>query len=242
MSTLTVFASTMSIILHFFHSFQVTPRNEDTTHFLSKTITILILTLYILWLHWRYRSHTDLFDEEYFDEEYLEEYGTHRQRNNNRLLARLPAIVVSIICAPPILICSASLVSGMDGRSDHFQVLMGLFVIPIVLRLGKHTKAVASATKNNADYLIDLSLGFSLHTVLFLGPCLAIAGWIIGQPMILNFGLLETVIYGLTVWVVKFIVASGKSNYLGGSLLLVMYMHSPSKIYGLLKHLANEIP
>lgn len=226
MSNMTVYASTLSIILYLFQATQgIHDRDIDRNAlFLSRTVAILLLILYSLWLFWRHRTHANLFDST--DKYFLGEIDAHGVENNaegnKSMLAPLPAIIISLVCILPIVMCSASLVSSMEGRSDQLQTLMGVLVVPIILRLGKHTKAVTFAVRGNPDYAADLSLGFSLHVVLFLGPCLVIAGWIIGQPMTLRFGLVETVVYGITVWVVGFIVANGKSNYLDGFQLLVM--------------------
>ena len=63
-----------------------------------------------------------------------------------------------------------------------------------------------------------------MQIALFVTPFMVILGWIIGQPMTLNFEGFETVVFFLSVLVVNYLIQDGKSNYLEGCMCLGTYI------------------
>lgn len=70
---------------------------------------------------------------------------------------------------------------------------------------------------------INIAISSSLQIGLFVTPVLVIAGWIFGQPMTLFFENFETVILFASVLIVNYLIQDGVSNWLEGTLLLVLY-------------------
>ena len=62
-------------------------------------------------------------------------------------------------------------------------------------------------------------MGSSIQIALLVTPFLVILGWTIGQPMTLHFETFETVVFFLSVLVVTYVIADGKSNYLEGAMV-----------------------
>jgi Ca2+:H+ antiporter len=62
-----------------------------------------------------------------------------------------------------------------------------------------------------------------MQIALFVAPVLVIAGWIMGQPMDLNFNPFELVAVTVAVLIANSISSDGESNWLEGSLLLATY-------------------
>jgi len=56
-----------------------------------------------------------------------------------------------------------------------------------------------------------------------VAPVLVIMGYIIGQPMDLNFNPFELVAVAVAVWLANSISSDGRSNWLEGMLLLATY-------------------
>nr|WP_199316852.1 hypothetical protein [Chroococcidiopsis sp. [FACHB-1243]] len=54
-------------------------------------------------------------------------------------------------------------------------------------------------------------------------PVLAITGWVLGQPMDLNFNPFELVAVAVSVLIANSISSDGRSNWLEGTLLLAAY-------------------
>ena len=58
-----------------------------------------------------------------------------------------------------------------------------------------------------------------MQIALLVTPFLVVLGWIMGQPMTLHFETFETVVFFLSVLVVSYVIADGKSNYLEGAMV-----------------------
>jgi Ca2+:H+ antiporter len=74
------------------------------------------------------------------------------------------------------------------------------------------------------DLAMGVAIGSSMQIALLVTPFLVILGWIIDQPMTLHFETFETVVFFVSVLVVTYTVADGKSNYLEGAMLLGLYI------------------
>jgi len=74
------------------------------------------------------------------------------------------------------------------------------------------------------DLAMGVAIGSSMQIALLVTPFLVILGWIIGQPMTLHFETFETVVFFLSVLVVTYVCADGKSNWLEGAMLLGLYI------------------
>lgn len=71
---------------------------------------------------------------------------------------------------------------------------------------------------------IGVALGSSMQIALLVTPFLVILGWILNEPMSLQFEIFETVVFFLAVLVTNYLISDGKSNYLEGAMLLGMYI------------------
>ena len=53
-----------------------------------------------------------------------------------------------------------------------------------------------------------------MQIALFVVPVITLAGWVIDQPMDLNFRVFDTVLLVMTILIVNLTLADGKSNWL----------------------------
>lgn len=74
------------------------------------------------------------------------------------------------------------------------------------------------------DLAIGVAIGSSMQIALLVTPFLVILGWILDEPMSLQFEIFETVVFFLAVLVTNYLISDGKSNYLEGAMLLGMYI------------------
>lgn len=77
--------------------------------------------------------------------------------------------------------------------------------------------------KNKMDLSVSVALGSSLQIALFVAPVMVITGWVLGQPMDLNFNPFELVAVAVSVLIANSISSDGRSNWLEGTLLLAAY-------------------
>ncbi|KAL8766181.1 MAG: hypothetical protein Q9209_006946 [Squamulea sp. 1 TL-2023] len=204
------------------------PKNtkDDNILILSHGTSIILLILYALYLFFQLKTHAHLFDEE-SEPEAGAEGGANGEQSEGHVLSPWAAGVALVIVTIAVAVCAEYLVDSIDSivQSAHVsRTFIGLILLPIVGNAAEHVTAVVVATKNKMDLAIGVAIGSSMQIALLVTPFLVILGWIIGQPMTLQFELFETVVFFLAVLVTNYLISDGKSNYLEGAMLFGMYI------------------
>lgn len=169
-------------------------------------------------------SHNSIFDEilekdEAQDEDRQEEI----HRDKLTLVECLIAIAVSLAC---VCMSAVFLVQEIEhivslGVSDNF---MGLILVPLVEKAAEHLTAVDEAWDNQINFALFHCLGPSIQTALLNAPLAVIVGWGLAKPMGLNFEIFMVVLLVLSILVVGNFLRDGKSNYLEGTLCVLVYV------------------
>ncbi|KAJ3077031.1 hypothetical protein HDU98_009432 [Podochytrium sp. JEL0797] len=141
----------------------------------------------------------------------------------------LPWIALFGLCLATCLIgiCAEFLVGSLEGLSvqaNISQTFIGIIILPIVGNAAEHVTAVSSALRNKMDLVISVAVGSSMQIALLVGPLLVIIGWIIGQPLTLNFEMFETCVLFVTIFVVSSLISDGRTHWLEGWMLLSSYV------------------
>ncbi|QSS66076.1 calcium/proton exchanger [Histoplasma capsulatum] len=209
---------------------------------LSHGTAIILLILYVMYLYFQLRSHTDLFESgsaENADNGTVLRNGETRngagvevvvgagEEEETRILNPWAAAIALCIVTVAVSICAEFLVGSIDSivQATHIsKTFIGLILIPIVGNAAEHVTAIVVAYKNKMDLAIGVAIGSSLQIALFVTPFLVILGWIMGRDMTLHFHSFETVTFFLSQLVVTLLIQDGKSNYLEGGLCLGMYI------------------
>ncbi|KAK2756241.1 hypothetical protein FQN54_005649 [Arachnomyces sp. PD_36] len=197
---------------------------EDNILILSRATAIILLVLYVIYLYFQLRSHSDLFEEVQADQGDAEQGEGEEEE---QLLSPIAAGIVLIIITLAVAKCADYLVDSIDTiveRTGISKTFIGLILIPIVGNAAEHVTAVIVAYKNKMDLAIGVAIGSSLQIALFVTPFLVILGWIMGVDMSLRFEVFETVAFFLSGLVVTLLIMDGKSNYLEGALCIGMYL------------------
>ncbi len=105
--------------------------------------------------------------------------------------------------------------------SDSF---MGLILVPLVEKLAEHLTAVDEAWDNQMNFALAHVLGATIQTALFNSSLVVIVGWGLNKAMDLNFEVFNIVILILAIIVVGNFLKDQKSNYLKGSLCILIYI------------------
>lgn len=190
---------------------------------LSRGTAIILLVLYVIYLFFQLRSHSDLFEEVQNDAETPTD-----EEEEEHLLSPIAAGIVLVVVTIAVAKCADYLVDSIDAiveRTGVSKTFIGLILIPIVGNAAEHVTAVVVAYKNKMDLAIGVAIGSSLQIALFVTPFLVILGWIMGVEMTLHFKTFETVAFFLSGLVVTLLIMDGKSNYLEGALCIGMYVY-----------------
>lgn len=133
---------------------------------------------------------------------------------------------------PRAKLTDATVVGAIDefaANSGVSKPFLGLVLLPIVGNACEHFTAVLFALKGKYEVVIGVCCGSSIQIALLVIPVLVVAGWIIGQPLSLFFGNLETISLFVSVLLVHFLIQDGKSNYMEG-VMLVSLVRLPSRL------------
>jgi calcium/proton exchanger len=179
---------------------------------LSRVTSIVLLGFYLLYIYFQTWSHAHLFRD------CSEEDDT--EGTQLTILAGSAVLIVSTIA---VAICSDYLVDSVDGFVETLGVsrtFIGLIIVPIVGNAGEYVSTVKWARNDMINLAIGVIAGATLQISLFVTPFLVILGWIIDQPMSLQFDTFETVVLTMSVLVVNSLLRNGKTNYFEGLLLI----------------------
>jgi len=181
---------------------------------LSRVGAIILGLVYILYLIFQMRTHANLFAQEESEED----------ETTISLAACILLLSAITIC---VVFCSEFLVDSIGGAIDSLglnQVFIGIILLPIIGNAAEHVSAVTVALNNKLDLALGIAIGSSIQISLFVIPVVVIVGWIIDQPLTLDFHTFETVVLLVSVLVVNVIISDGKSNWLAGAMLLSAYL------------------
>ena len=196
------------------------PNTEANVLLVSRGTAIIMLMLYVLYLVFQLRTHSHLFDAE------AEGEGEGEQEEPT-ILSPVAAGVALVLVTLLVAVCAEYLVDSIDAivqEAGISKTFIGLILLPIVGNAAEHVTAVVVAYKDKMDLAIGVAVGSSMQIALFVTPFLVILGWIMGQPMSLNFQGFETVVFFLSVLVVNYLIQDGRSNYLEGCMCLGTYI------------------
>jgi Ca2+:H+ antiporter len=186
---------------------------EHNILILSHGTAIILLFIYVMYLVFQLKTHSNFFEGE--------DTGEHTEAE---LLTPWAAGVLLVVITIAVAVCAEYLVDSIDSivETAHIsKTFIGLILIPIVGNAAEHVTAVVVAYKDKMDLAIGVAIGSSLQIALFVTPFLVVLGWIMGRSMTLHFETFETVAFFLAALVVTLLIQDGKSNYLEGVLCIV---------------------
>jgi len=95
---------------------------------------------------------------------------------------------------------------------------------PIVGNAAEHVTAVSVSVHDKIDLSMGVAVGSSIQISLFVIPFMVILGWIMDKPLSLLFDEFESIVLFLSVILVNCTMADGRSNWLEGWLLMMLYI------------------
>lgn len=192
--------------------------SETTVQNLSLAVAIVLILVYGLTLLFSMKTHAYLYEVGVVDTE--EEEVSHEKPNIWLWSGVLLACTLLVALESELLVDALEVATSKLGLSALFT---GVILVPIIGNAAEHATAVTVAMKNKMDLALSVAVGSSMQIALFVAPVLVIAGWVVGQPMDLDFNPFELVAVAVSVLIANSISSDGKSNWLEGTLLLAAY-------------------
>ena len=196
---------------------------EGTTvmlHRLSISMSLVLLVVYGLYLVFSLITHPELFRSSDTPEKVIPE-KEETPPSVVRALAILAVATVGTAWMSEIMVGSIEPMVHEFGLSDVF---VGAFVVAILGNAAEHATAITAALKNRMDLSFSIALGSSVQVALFVAPVLVLASLFLGpSPMDLAFRPDLVLIVVLSALVTAQMASDGRSDWLKGTQLLVVY-------------------
>jgi Ca2+:H+ antiporter len=120
-----------------------------------------------------------------------------------------------------------------SARSGLSQAFLGLIILPVASNATDHMTSVLMACRGKMDLAFGCSLGSALQVAALMLPVLVLVGWGAGRPFTMELDLSLMLTLSFAAVLVAVLTKDGRSDYLQGALLLVLYC-AVAVCYGLL--------
>lgn len=219
-----VMGITFPAVLHFTHTEVHFGKSELS---LSRFSSCVMLVAYASYLFFQLKSQQNHHNPyEPVDGEMVDN-ADDSDNNDAPEISRGEAITWLAILTLWVSVLSGYLVDAIGGASDSWNMpvaFISVILLPIVGNAAEHASAIMFAMKDKLDITLGVAIGSSTQISMFVIPFCVVIGWMMGQPMDLNFQLFETATLFVTVLVVAFMLQEGTSNYFKGLMLVLCYL------------------
>ncbi|KAK3192556.1 hypothetical protein K4F52_001355 [Lecanicillium sp. MT-2017a] len=203
------------------------PANQlgDSSLQISRIVSVLLIIAYLVYVFFQARTHHGIYDA-------IFEYDEHRDRDKHKdakkdkltLTECIIALVISIALVSIIAVILVEQIEHVIETSNVSDAFMGLILVPLVEKFAEHLTAIDEAWDNQMNFALSHVLGATLQTALFNAPLTVIVGWGLNRPMDLDFEVFNLVMLILSILTVGKFLQDQKSNYLEGTLLVILYI------------------
>lgn len=192
---------------------------EDQLIRMSRSVSVALLFLFVIYQHYRWRSHRWLFLE-----------GTPSGLDDEHDISRiLLGIFEGLLLISVLGLSSLSayfLLRTLSSVTDSVFIsdkTVSFVLLPLSTDGPARVEAIVAAYRNSMTTALEFAIGRSMNAALFVTPMLVLFSWAAqsSTPMTLHFPTLETISIFLGTLLVAELCRDGKSNYLEGAMCLV---------------------
>jgi Ca2+:H+ antiporter len=183
---------------------------------LSVSLSVILLLTYVLFLTFTLVTHSALFvGSAAIDEE-------RAPASVGRSVLVLATATVGIAWMSEIMVGAIEPTTHEFGFS---KVFVGVFVVAILGNAAEHATAVSAALRDRMDLSLSIAIGSSVQVALFVAPVLVLTSLFVGPaPMDLAFAPSLVLIVFLAVLITGQVASDGRSDWLKGVQLLIVYL------------------
>jgi Ca2+:H+ antiporter len=183
---------------------------------LSSAVAIVMALIYLAGLFFSLRTHKDLFDASDEMKATLE-----KPTMSKRLAATILFLSVIVVAVE-----AEFLVRGIQGAALTIgitQTFIGIVVIAIITNIAEKATAVHFALRNKLDVSIEIGLSSAIQIALFVVPILMLISQVFSFGFSLVFTPFEILAVMIAVFIVNYLSADGRCNWLEGAQLISVY-------------------
>ncbi|KAK3688153.1 Sodium/calcium exchanger protein-domain-containing protein [Podospora appendiculata] len=192
---------------------------------ISRSTAVLLIIAYLIYVFFQARTHHGIYDV-IFEEDSKRDADKNKDAHRHRLTLTecILALAVSIALVAVLATILVDKIHYLVEERNVSDAFVGLILVPLVEKAAEHLTAVDEAWDNQMNFALSHVLGATLQTALFNGPLVVIVGWGLDKNMGLNFETFDMVVLILAILTVGNFLRDQKSNYLEGSLLVIVYV------------------
>merc|ERR1711939_997542 len=219
-------------------------RLRNNTLKISQVTSIILIVAFLVYLWFNAHSQESIFHEVLASDE---ERDTDRHRDLHK--AKLTFTECIIALAIPLTFVTLIAIFLVEEIRDVVEMgvpenFLGLILVPLVEKAAEHlttadeaydnqmsSKSIVSESSSlrmpnvlGQNFALYHCLGPSIQTALLNAPLVVVVGWGLGKPMDHNFEIFMSVLLILSILVVGNFLRDGKSDYLEGALLVIVYV------------------
>ncbi|KAM3511682.1 hypothetical protein MY11210_004699 [Beauveria gryllotalpidicola] len=198
---------------------------DSSTLHISRIISVLLIIAYLVYTYFQARTHHGIYDAIFEGDEHRE--GNNRKSAPAEMLTMTECIIALAVSISLVTLLVIGLVDQIGPVIEHSRVsdaFMGLILIPLVEKFAEHLTAMDKAWGDQMNFALSHVLGATLQTALLTAPLTVLVGWGLRKPMDLDFEISTVVMLILSILTVGKVLQDQKSNYLEGTLLLILYI------------------
>jgi Ca2+:H+ antiporter len=222
MASCTTSASILLLITTALNSFREPSSPTDQSSIvLSRGISIIALAVFVIFQVFQLKTHALLFSPEEVDADHEEhEDNSPSSRTVTTQAVHLIALAVALIFW---FLCTRYFVKsiGPIAKQNHItKSFLGVVLLPVATNGEACILGIILGIRNKVE-LVVVSIGEAiLETILFHVPLLVLLGWVVKEPMELNFHPGQALILFFVILIFSCFVGNGVSNYFNGVLLI----------------------
>lgn len=198
---------------------------NNTLH-ISRAMAILLMLAYIIFIFFQARTHHGIFDAIFAADEdrHADKDRGAKVKPKLTLVEAVVALVASVALVALISISLVDQIQSMVDDHDLSDSFVGLILVPLVEKAAEHLTAIDEAYDDRMNFALSHVLGATLQTALFNGPLVVLVGWGLDKNMGLDFDIFDLAMLILAIMTVGNFLRDQKSNYLEGSLCVIVYV------------------
>ncbi|KAL1964511.1 hypothetical protein VTN77DRAFT_6937 [Rasamsonia byssochlamydoides] len=207
----------------------------------SHGTAVVLLILYAGYLYFNMGTHSHLFTEDKgddrsvaSDDETDNNDSSPGQQQETPNVSFFTAGMLLLGAAVGIMSCAHFLLQNIDQTSritGMSKTFIASILIPIASNSPEGAAVVAASRGGDINFAIGVIVSSILQIGLFVMPFLVVLGWVIQQPMTLNFDSFQTTILFFAVLVVNHVLQAGKYTYIHGVMLVSLYAVIATALY-----------
>lgn len=195
---------------------------EQKTIDISRSTAILLMIAYLIFVWFQARTHHGIYDAIFEKDE--QEHAAQDSSQRLTFTECAIALAASIALVSIIAVALIDQIHSIVEERHISDAFIGLILVPVVEKAAEHMSAVEEAYVHRMNFALSHVLGATLQTALFNGPLAVIVGWGLGKPMSLSFEIFDLAVLLLAILTVGNFLRDQKSNYLEGSLCVIVYI------------------